>query len=183
MQLTGLLAVCDGGILYNGPQMASDRIIHEKSCNLFEKKSFTLCWFFICLFQRFFLLLLSLFNFSLVRLANPLNVFQCDWCPHLCCLILFCSSLRWEEACGWIVDAINVVCVDKLYGECLLNLPMSRHLPPNLTANAWVWKYPKGTFHMAYRLMFFLCKCVIPENIHTPPPPRKFLGGGGVQGQ
>ena len=113
MQLTGLLAVCDGGILYNGPQIASDRIIHEKSCNLFEKKSFTLCWFFICLFQRFFLLLLSLFNFSLVRLANPLNVFQCDWCPHLCCLILFCSSFCWEEACGWIVDAINVVCMDK----------------------------------------------------------------------
>ena len=80
---------------------------------IYLKKRALLYVFFICLFQQFFLLLLLLFNFSLVQLANPLNVFQCDWCPHLCCLILFCSSLRWEEACGWIVDAINVVCTDK----------------------------------------------------------------------
>ena len=54
--------------------------------------------FFISLFQWFslllLLLLLLLFYFSLFD-RLPLNVFLCDWCPCLCCLILFCLCLRW----------------------------------------------------------------------------------------
>ena len=52
--------------------------------------------FFIPLFQWFssLLLLLLLFYFSLFD-RLPLNVFRCDWCPCLCCLILVCLSLCW----------------------------------------------------------------------------------------
>ena len=36
------------------------------------------------------------YYFTLVNFDQlPLNVFQCGWCPFLCCLILFCLSLRW----------------------------------------------------------------------------------------
>ena len=39
----------------------------------------------------------------------PLNLFQCDWCPCLCCLILFCfvfPALGWGLVAGlWILLA------------------------------------------------------------------------------
>ena len=54
--------------------------------------------FFIPLFQwlssSLLLLLLLLFYISLFD-RLPLNVFRCDWCTCLCCLILFCLSLHW----------------------------------------------------------------------------------------
>ena len=34
----------------------------------------------------------------------PLNVFHCDWCPSLCCLILFCLFPHWGRVHGWVVD-------------------------------------------------------------------------------
>ena len=62
--------------------------------------------FFIPLFQWLLLLilLLLLFYFSLFD-RLPLNVFQCDWCPCMCCLVLFCLSLHWGVGPnGWVVD-------------------------------------------------------------------------------
>ena len=40
--------------------------------------------------------------FTLVYFDQPpMNVFQCDWCPCLCCLILFCLFLHWSRG-SWL---------------------------------------------------------------------------------
>ena len=81
------------GGCYSLACLQSSRLILFASC------------FFIPLFQWFSSLLLFLSLFTLVYFDRlPLNVFQYDWCPCLCCLILFCLSLHWGGACGWVVD-------------------------------------------------------------------------------
>ena len=38
---------------------------------------------------------------SVYFIQLPLNVFQCDWCPCECCLILLCLTLPWGRG-SWL---------------------------------------------------------------------------------
>ena len=85
-------------------------IAYFQSCRLILLPSF---FFLIPLFQWFSLLIL--FYYSIFD-RLPLNVFQCDWCPCLYCLlfIFFIHSLGWGLMAGlWILLATGVVPSDR----------------------------------------------------------------------
>ena len=81
------------GGCYSLACLQSSRLILFASC------------FFIPLFQWLssLLLLPLLLYFSLFGWLS-LNVFQCDWCPCLCCLIFFVYPFVLAGACGWVLD-------------------------------------------------------------------------------
>ena len=87
------LDILVAGGCYSLACLQSSRLILLASC------------FFIPSFQWFSssLLLLLLFYFSLFDWLS-LTVFQCDWCPCLCCLIFFVYPFVGAGTCGWVVD-------------------------------------------------------------------------------
>ena len=80
------------GDSYSLACLQSSRLIIFASC------------FFIAYFNGFHYYY-CYYDFTLVYFDwLPLNLFQCDWCPYWCCLILFCLSLCGVGAHHWVVD-------------------------------------------------------------------------------
>ena len=86
--------------LYISKQLGIVIVLHV--CSHLNSFFLVSCYFIFLYFNGFHYYHYCHHYFTLVYFDQPpLKVFQCDWCPCLCCLILFCLSLSWNRG-SWL---------------------------------------------------------------------------------